>query len=139
MKTLKMLAVAGAITAAASLGACQNTHSDGASSKAKAMASSTAAQQVQQDIKRCIPTSGFAQLQLGKHLMSDTAAHPNGSRDALAQCVGITKANKQPFENDVINAAERGHLLTHAGRVTFFQVTLPAIVAKYASAGTVTP
>lgn len=71
---------------------------------------------------KCIPSSGLAQLSLLHSLESRS-----GRQGLEARC-GIPPARKAAFEAQVLSAAEHGHLASHAGRVTFFEITLPKIV-----------
>jgi predicted alpha/beta hydrolase family esterase len=53
------------------------------------------------------------------------------NRQALAQKLAIPAQNKSAFQAAVLGAAEHGHLSTHQGRVTFFDVTFPNLVKQY--------
>jgi hypothetical protein len=147
MRTTPKQAIALTFVAAAavvSLAACKGGSSGSASasatastvhSAAAALASSTAGQAVKHDFEHCIPADGVSQVKLLRQLLADTRKHPNGAWQAFFTCVGITQANQQPFENDMIKAIETGHLITggSAARATFRTTTFPAIVAKYAN------
>lgn len=73
---------------------------------------------------KCIPASSVKQIELAKSLKTTA-----GRTAFEAQC-GVPPAHKAAFEQDVLTAAEAGHLTTKAGRATFFSVTLPKIVEE---------
>lgn len=113
-------AAAGAGLVVAVATGCHSTHSvkitPSQSAAAHAAASALRA--------KCIPASAVKQIELARSLK--TAA----GRTAFEAACGVPPANKAQFEQDVLTAAEAGHLTTKAGRTTFFSVTLPKIVEE---------
>jgi hypothetical protein len=73
---------------------------------------------------KCIPTGATQQIQVADSLKSKSG------RTAFADKCGVPPQNKKQFEAAVLSAAEAGHLTTHAGRTTFFSVTLPKIIEE---------
>jgi hypothetical protein len=77
----------------------------------------------------------FLSSKTGKHGPAVVAA-----RAKVLGCMGISKADEQPFINEAVTASRYGKvLLTHNGRVTYFGTDLPKIVLKYSNAASVSP
>lgn len=85
-------------------------------------------QQAKADAKalaaKCLPNGATAQIQVANSLKSKSG------RTAFADKCGVPPQNKKAFEAAVLNAAEAGHLTTHAGRTVFFSTTLPKIIEE---------
>jgi hypothetical protein len=112
-----------AVAAAVSLTACHG------SSSAKVSASdSAAAAQAAKNLKpvaaKCGVTTAVGQLAAVKEIASHA-----GREKLMAKC-GITPDKYHAVEVQLLDAAEKGHLVKggSAARVTYFTVTLPAIV-----------
>lgn len=73
-------------------------------------------------LSKCLPQTPVAQITLAKSLTT-----PAG-RAALSNKCGIPPQRRSAFEEQLLAAGENGHLTTHAGRVTFFEVTVPHII-----------
>jgi hypothetical protein len=73
-------------------------------------------------LSKCLPQTPVAQLTLAKSLTS------TAGRTKLADSCGIPPQRRAAFEEALLAAGENGHLTTHAGRVTFFEVTVPHLI-----------
>jgi hypothetical protein len=75
-----------------------------------------------------IPVHGTSaqQLAFGRTLLTKTA------RQQLAVKLAIPKANRKPFEADLLTDAKSDHVLTSkAGRVKLLEQDLPGLLEKY--------
>lgn len=133
MPRIMTAALAMAALTAALAGCGPSSHSHPAAS----LLTGTAATQVKHDLTRCMPASTFAQASYLQKLVTDTKAHPNGSRRQFFGCMGIARQDEQPFLNEVLAAAEtaasNGQLSTKAGRREFAEVTVPQIAVQFTS------
>ena len=73
-------------------------------------------------LAKCLPQTPAGQLALAHSLTT-----PAG-RAALSDKCGIPPQRRAAFEQALLAAGENGHLTTHAGRVTFFEVTVPHLI-----------
>jgi hypothetical protein len=145
VKTLARL-VAAAVLAAV-LAAC-GPHASDAQAGRSAAASVTANPQFVQAkalVRHCFAGTPVQQARQIHLVFLSSSTGKNGpaviaARMKLGTCLGISKADEQPFINDAVTAAEHGHLLrSHANRVAYFEATLPQLVLKYSNAATASP
>ena len=132
----------------AACGGSHSGHSGAAASSAAAAASSakasieanptTAAELAQAKalVKSCFPAAPLDQIHTVHLVFLSSATGKNGSavvaaRTKLFDCLGIPQQSRTAFKNDALTAAEHAKLTTHAGRVTYFEETLPGLVLKY--------
>jgi hypothetical protein len=101
-----------------------NSHTAASSHHVSASQSQMAKTDAKALAAKCLPNGATAQLQVADSLKSASG------RTAFADKCGVPPQNKKAFEAAVLNAAEAGHLSTHAGRSTFFSVTLPKIIEE---------
>jgi hypothetical protein len=94
-------------------------------------------------VASCFPKTPLAQLKTVHVVFLESAHGKNGdavqaARAKLFGCLGIPDDKRQDFVNDGLTAALHANpkLTTHAGRVTYFEVTLPQLVLKYKGAAT---
>ena len=73
-------------------------------------------------LAKCLPTGATQQIEVAHSLTT------HSGREALAGKCGIPASRKAAFEAQLLAAGENGHLTTHAGRTTFFEVTVPHII-----------
>lgn len=86
-------------------------------------------------VAKCIPGTPVQQLHT-LHLLFASKTGKNAqageqTRARIFGCLGIPADQRANFENDALTRAEHGHLTTTAGRKTYFEVTLPQLVATY--------
>lgn len=135
---------------AAACGASSSSKTAAGKASARAAASSAMANptvsaelgQAKALVRTCFagtPTQQLSQVHL---VFASSATGTHGpevvaARNKTFSCLGIPASQRQNFVNDALTAA--GHaspkLTTHAGRVTYFEVTLPQLVLKYKNAG----
>lgn len=133
MKFKKYLAAAIATPLLVGAAACSPTHHAATTPQAKASVSALAsvpgADAQAMLIRAGVPVNGTPaqQIAFGKSMLTKSG------RDNLVKKLEIPQANKDAFEAAVLGAAEHDHLSTHAGRVTFFDTTLPNLVNQYQS------
>lgn len=118
---------AAAAIAVAALAGCHSGSGTG-SAKAKAAASSTAVQTTKKNLEaitaKCGTGSAAGQIAAVKDLRTKA-----GRARLWAKC-GVPAAKRSAVQTQALDAAEHAHLTTHAGRVTYFEVTLPAIIER---------
>jgi hypothetical protein len=127
--------------ACAALAACGHAAGNG---QAAAAASSFAANpttsadvaQAKALVASCLPATPVQQLKTLDLVFLHSATGKDGAqvtaaRNKLSSCLGIPPAQRPAFENAAITAAEHGHLTKSAGRKTYAEVTLPALVIRY--------
>ena len=107
------------LSAALAVVACGPQHANSLSKAHNEQAAEAIGKQL---ASKCLPASTSAQVSLARSLR-----HKQG-RHALEVKCGIAPANKARFESELLSATEHGYLTTHAGRITFFNVTLPGLV-----------
>jgi hypothetical protein len=73
-------------------------------------------------LAKCLPTGAVQQIQVAHSLTTHTG------RAALAAKCGIPPQRRAAFEAQLLAAGENGHLTTHNGRATYFEVTVPHII-----------
>lgn len=126
-KRTAMALIAGlALLAIIMLTGCQKSASvraNATSSAAKAEAQTTESILV----KDGIPVNGTP----GQQLAFAKTLRTHAGRVAAEDKLKIPAANRAGFEAALLGDVEHGHLLTKAGRATFFQVTLPKQVEQY--------
>ena len=100
-----------------------------ASASAHAFATSSQGQydkaQAEALVKKCFPASESAQLKLAEPVKGKPA------RVKTEGCLAIPAANRQAFDDALLNALLHGHLKSKAGRTTLIEVTIPQLVVKY--------
>lgn len=140
MKMIRMTAgVAAGVTicvisaGCGSHGASQPAAVPSISSAASALATSAAGQDVRGLIKKCVPASALAQLQLGHQLLADTSQHPDGAWANLLRCTGVTPGNESAIEAAALTAAEKVNWLSVPARHQYFDATLPNIITSFAA------
>lgn len=114
-KALAVTALLGIIGMILILTACGKTTSASASTSAAAKGDA-------KQLAKCLPSSPVAQLTLAKSLTTP------GGRATLSEKCGIPPQRRAAFEEALLAAGENGHLTTHAGRVTYFEVTVPHLI-----------
>jgi len=143
-KTLARLAAAALFAAVLALAAGCTSKASGDSAAAKgAVASATANPTVSAEmtqakalVAHCFAGTPVQQVHQVHLVFASSATGKNGpavvaARDKLFSCLHISDpAQRQAFTNAALTAAEHGHLTTHAGRVTYFEVTLPQLVLQ---------
>ena len=103
-----------------SVGACSHS---GSTTHVTASQKAVAKKDFTQLTRKCLPADAVGQVKLVKSLGT------KAGRNALLTKCGIPPERREVTEAKILNAMEHGHLSTHDGRVTFFTVTLPTIIA----------
>jgi hypothetical protein len=114
------------------------------SAKASIEANPTTAAELAQAkalVAKCFAGTPLQQIHQVHLVFASSATGKNGpavvaARNTTLGCMGISPADRQPFTNDAITAAEHANpkLTTHDGRVHYFEVVLPGLVLKYSNA-----
>jgi hypothetical protein len=130
-----------AALAAAAVIALAGCNPDSGSDAKGAVASATANPTVQAELAQgkaliasCFPGTLLQQVHTIHLVFLSSATGKHGpevvaARDKVFGCLHISDpAKRQAFINAAGEAALHGHLGTHAGRVTYFEVTLPKLV-----------
>jgi hypothetical protein len=108
-------AFATALTAAAVVTACGPSHHPGALASPTSSVVKADETQAAQILSQCMP----------KNVLTLTT---QSGRQALVRCLAIPPAKRPAFSTCLTTATEADHLLTHAGRAKFAEVSLPACV-----------
>jgi hypothetical protein len=139
--------IASALIAAVAIAGCSSSGSSDAGAAKSAAASVTANPQflaAKALVKHCFAGTPVQQAHQIHLVFLSSATGKNGpevvaARAKLAACLGISKADEQPFINEAIAAAEHQtpkiiSLHPVAGIKAYLTGTLPKIVIKYSNA-----
>jgi hypothetical protein len=142
MRKIPAALAAAALGAVLLLGGCRSSSDAGAAQGAVASATANPTVQAELDqgralVASCFPGTLLQQVRTIHLVFLSSASGKNGpavtaARDKVLGCLHIADpARRQAFVSDAGEAALHGHLGMHAGRVTYFEVTLPKLVLKY--------
>lgn len=131
-----------AAIALATLTACggHGSTSTDTGARASSFATSSAAARAKEDLtnisKNCGTATAAGQILAAKEVLS------KDGRDKLMAKCGIPQDQRKALEVQLLSAAEKAHLTTHDGRVSYFEVTMPKLILAAqtaASMGASTP